>query len=194
MTIDHRTAPRRRGDVLLRAIYVATLDELSDVGFQRLTMEKVAERARTSKASLYRRWANRIELVVDAVQDQLAEPEPPDEGNIRDDLLIYLRRVADRWEGPAGLVKRGLMIETLRDREATQTARERLAGPRRQTMLDILRRGMERGEVRPSAVTERVATVGPALLSNHFLINGAPIPDDVVAEIVDDVVLPLVTS
>lgn len=194
MAVDHRTAQRRRGDVLLQAIYRATLAEVAEVGYQRLTMEGVAERARTSKASLYRRWASRMELVVDAVQDQLAEPEPPDEGNIRDDLLVYLSRVADRWDGPAGEVKRGLMIETLRDRDATQSARERLAGTRRQYMLDILRQGVERGEVRASALTPRVAMVGPALLSNYFLINGAPIPDDVVAEIVDDVVLPLVTS
>ncbi|MDT7598911.1 MAG: hypothetical protein QOK26_988, partial [Pseudonocardiales bacterium] len=87
---DHRRGPRRRGDALTAAIFDATLTELADVGYAELTMERVAGRARASKGSLYRRWSNRAELVVDAMHH--ARPhyiEPPDTGRVRDDLLGY---------------------------------------------------------------------------------------------------------
>ncbi|MEU4744544.1 helix-turn-helix domain-containing protein, partial [Actinosynnema sp. NPDC023658] len=62
MTEDHRKQPRRRGEELNAAIYRATLEELAEVGYAKLTMERVAERARTGKAALYRRWSSRMEL------------------------------------------------------------------------------------------------------------------------------------
>ena len=71
MVTDHRKLPRRRGDALNAAIYQATLDELAEVGYAGLTMEGVAERAKASKASLYRRWPTRIELVMERVTHQI---------------------------------------------------------------------------------------------------------------------------
>src|SRR5262249_60552442 len=63
--IDHRKGPRRRGDVLYSAIFEATLDELTDVGYAELRMERIASRARASKGSLYGRWSSRAELWAD---------------------------------------------------------------------------------------------------------------------------------
>ena len=54
---------RRRGEVLERALYEATLAELAEVGYGGLTMEGIAARAHTGKAALYRRWATKCELV-----------------------------------------------------------------------------------------------------------------------------------
>ena len=70
---DHRTRPRRRG-VLNSAIFQATLAELADVGYSRLTKERVAERAGASKASLYRRWPSRMELAIDAAYHLAPDP------------------------------------------------------------------------------------------------------------------------
>jgi hypothetical protein len=61
-------------------------------------------------------------------------------------------------------------------------------------IMEVLRRGVVRGEVRAAALTPRIAAVGTDLLFVHFLLHGSPIPDAVLAEIVDDVLLPLVTS
>ena len=71
---DHRTRPRRRGDVLNSAIFEATLDELAEVGYAKLTMEGVAARAGASKASVYRRWPSRMELALDAVHHMAPDP------------------------------------------------------------------------------------------------------------------------
>jgi Bacterial regulatory proteins, tetR family len=81
---DHRSRPRRRGRALDEAIYRATLDELAEHGYAKLTMEGVADRARAGKASLYRRWPTRVELVLDAVAHTLPDPlTVPDTGSLR---------------------------------------------------------------------------------------------------------------
>ncbi|MGH3672040.1 MAG: TetR-like C-terminal domain-containing protein, partial [Pseudonocardiaceae bacterium] len=61
-------------------------------------------------------------------------------------------------------------------------------------VLEALRRGAARGEVRPSALTPRIASVGPELLRQHVLVHGTPVPEQVLIEIIDEVVLPLICS
>ena len=100
MSIDHRKLPRRRGDALYEAILNATLAELAEVGYARLTMERVAEQAKASKASLYRRWPSRMELAVEAVYRALPDPtSPPDTGSLRGDVLATLRANAELLAG-----------------------------------------------------------------------------------------------
>jgi AcrR family transcriptional regulator len=190
---DHRTGPRKRGEVLHRAIFQATLDELTEVGYGALTMERIAERAHTSKASLYRRWPTRAELVVAAFTDARPEREQvPDTGNLRDDMIALLRQAAARLDGPAGQITRGMIADALRHPELLGLLRSNVLEGRRQLVREILARAITRGEASPDALRPRVAGLGPSLLSHYFLVHGTPIPDDVVTEIVDEVVLPLV--
>jgi AcrR family transcriptional regulator len=192
---DHRKSSRRRGDALTEAIFEATLAELVDVGYAELTMERVAQRARASKASLYRRWPSRAELVVDAVQFARPRPvEAPDTGNVRDDFLGYLRSLAYLFNAADGEAVRGLIAETARDPELARIVRVRFVDPGVALMLDVLRRGAVRGEVAPSKLTYRMASVGPALLRQHFMVYGPPVVDSVVSEIVDEVLMPLVSA
>ncbi len=192
--VDHRKGPRRRGDVLYSAIFDATLDELTEVGYAELRMERIAARARASKGSLYRRWSSRAELVADAIYHAFpAKREPPDTGSVREDLLGCLRSFAGLLNGPSGEAIRGLMAETIRNPDLMDAIRIRLIDPGISGFLDILRRGAARGEVRPGALTLRIASVGPDLLRQHFLIYRS-IPDQVLTEIVDDVIMPLIRT
>lgn len=191
---DHRRGPRRRGDALLEAIFEATLAELAESGYSELTMERVAVRAKASKGSLYRRWSSRVELVVDAMEH--AKPydlDEPDTGSTREDLLRMLRKLATVNSGPSGEASQGIMIEVLRNPELLHAVRTRLIEPAIAMMLEILRRGAVRGEVRPAALTYRIASVGPDLLRQHRLVYGAPIPDSVIVELVDEVLMPLIS-
>jgi AcrR family transcriptional regulator len=191
---DHRKLPRRRGEALNAAIFQATLDELAEVGYAKLTMERVAERARTGKASLYRRWPSRMELVMDAVYHALPDPtSPPDTGSLRGDLLALLRRNAELLAGPAGEALRGLLSDVLRDPTRTAELRRHSQGAGRRAMQEIARRAVERGEIDRSAITPRCLDVGQAMLRQHFLFNGVPVPDSVIVEIVDEVIVPLFT-
>jgi AcrR family transcriptional regulator len=189
---DHRTRPRRRGATLDAAIFEATLDELSERGYATLTMERVAERARASKASLYRRWPSRIELVIDAVRHAFPDPaSTPDTGSLRGDLLAALRHAAAQLAGPAGEALRGVLSDVLRDRARTAELRRRTQGASITMMREILDRAAERGEIEASAVTPRRLEAGPALLRHHFLFGSDPVADEIIVEIVDDVLLAL---
>lgn len=193
--IDHRKGPRRRGGVLYAAIYEATLVELTAVGYAELRMERVASRARASKGSLYRRWSSRAELVADAVHYTLPScGDLPDTGNVREDVLVYLRGLADLLNGPAGEAIRGLLAETVRDPELMEIIRTRFIAPGVSRFIEVLQRSAIRGEVRDTALTPRIASVGPDLLRQYFLLHRSPIPDHVLIEIVDEVIIPLISS
>jgi AcrR family transcriptional regulator len=192
MTTDYRTRPRRRGEVLSTAIYRAVLDELADVGYARLTMERVAERAGASKASLYRRWPSRMELAIDAVQSLAPDPtSAPDTGSLRGDLLAWMRQIAGLLTGPAGEALRGMLGDALSDPSRTLELRRRSRGTGHRTMQEISGRAVERGEIEAAAVTTRRLDVAESMLRHQFLVAGAPIPDEVIVEIVDEVVVPL---
>ena len=181
---------RRRGDALLEAIYTAVMDELAEVGYSALSIERVAERARTGKASIYRRWPTRLELVLDAIDHVMPRhDDAPDTGNIRDDLLVVLRRIATIMGSREGVAAKACVDGT--DDELSRAVRERLLPPRRAMMLSLLGRAADRGEIRPDAVTQRIAETGPMLLHGEMLQRGAPIADEAVVEIVDQVLLPL---
>ncbi|MDP4507294.1 TetR/AcrR family transcriptional regulator [Nonomuraea turcica] len=195
MVTDHRKQPRRRGEALNAAIYQATLDELAESGYAGLKMERVAERARASKASLYRRWPTRIELVMEAVRNTLPTPEStPDTGSLRGDLMAMLGHAAHVLSGPAGEAMRGLLGEALSSGSPLRAMRKTSQGMGRKTIEEVVRRAVERGEVDPEAVTPRRLDAGHALLRHHFLFNGTPIPDELVVQIVDEVLVPLLTG
>jgi AcrR family transcriptional regulator len=195
VTVDHRRLPRRRGETLDEAILAATLAELAEVGYARLTMERVAERAKASKASLYRRWPSRMELAVEAVYRALPDPtSPPDTGSLRGDVLATLRANAYLLAGPAGEALRGLFSDALRDQARTAELRRYSHGTGRTAMSKITRRAIARGEINADAVTPRRLDVAQAMLRQQFLFHGPPIPDHVIVEIVDEVIIPLFST
>lgn len=189
---DHRRGPRRRGDALHTAIFAATLAELAEVGYAGLTMERVAERAAASKASVYRRWPSRMELALDAVRSLVPDPDaPPDTGTLRGDLLALMQIMAALLAGPAGEAVRGVLGDALPDAARTAELRRRSPGNSGRAMREIARRAVARGEIDPALVSERRLEVGPALLRHHFLFAGSDLSDPVLVEIVDEVVVPL---
>jgi AcrR family transcriptional regulator len=193
VVVDHRKGPRRRGDALYMAIFEATLDELAAVGYAELKIERVANRARASKGSLYRRWSSRAELVADAVHYTIPGcAKPPDTGSVREDTLGCLRVFAALLNGPSGEAIRGLMVETIRNPDLMEVIRARFIDPSVGLFLEVFRRGAIRGEVRATALTPRIASVGPDLLRQHLLVHRSPIPDQVLVEIVDEVIIPLI--
>jgi AcrR family transcriptional regulator len=193
-TVDHRKGPRRRGDELNHAIFTATMDELMENGYPKLTMDRVAERARTSKASLYRRWSNKTDLVMDALLHHFPTPdELPTTETLRDDLFAVLRHMSDFMAGPIGDVAKCAFTDMIADPDISKRARRRFIDRRHDLFLSILRRWADRGEVRPEVLTHRVASVGPSLMRDYFLLSSLPIPDHVIDEIVDEVLLPLVS-
>jgi AcrR family transcriptional regulator len=189
-------ATRRRGDTLEKAIFDAVFEQLSAVGYAKLTMEGVAAAAQTGKAALYRRWATKDDLLREALEHALPVPsEIPEHDNVRDDLLALLRCYRDVTEVTRGTVFQVLKIEANETSFLLHTVvRERVVGPLRQMILDALRRGAERGEVRPEAVTPQISRIGPAMVMYRCLTESMDISDDFLVSVVDDVLMPVTRS
>ena len=116
---------------------------------------------------------------------------PPDTGSLREDLLTVLRAVAAAMSSAPGAAARACLWSLDSDPEVGRDLRERLIPPRQAMMMNLLRRGVERGEVRPGAVSPRIAELGPKLLHGEILEHGMPVDDDNVVAIVDEILLPL---
>jgi AcrR family transcriptional regulator len=189
---DHRTRPRRRGRALDMAILEATIVEIDKYGYAAFSVERVAERARASKASLYRRWPTKVELVLAAVYDLLRDPAAAaDTGSLRGDLLALLRSAAELLAGPAGTAIRGLISDALRDPEYAARLRNYTRGRSVAAMADIVRQAIERGELPSGTITTRQLDAGLSVMRFYFLIHDGRVPDRVIMEIVDEVMLPL---
>ncbi|MFE6996419.1 TetR/AcrR family transcriptional regulator [Microbacterium sp. NPDC057659] len=181
---------RRRGDALVEAIHAAVLAELADVGYGGLTMEGVAERAGAGKASLYRRWNSRAELVRDTAYAQMHDAESvPDTGSLRDDLCALLGRTAELLSGPLGEAMRAVLSEALSDRGGME---ELSRGMGRRMTRQVVMRAVERGEISAEAVTDLRLDVGQAVLRDRLLFRGLDGVD--VEEIVDSVLMPVFRS
>lgn len=192
---DHRSGPRRRGQELEDAILDAAFAELVETGYAGLTMERVAQRAGTGKASLYRRWPTRMELTLAAVRRAMPDPAMPrDTGAFRSDVLECLRANADALAGPAGQALRGLLGDAMVDQERMRALRAGSQGSGLTAMSEIARRAVARGEIDGSTVTRLRLEVAHSMLRQRFLFEGAPVPDAVLVGIVDEAVVPLFTG
>jgi AcrR family transcriptional regulator len=183
---------RKRGKELRAAVHAAVLDELREGGIAALTMDAVAARARTGKATLYRHWPGKIELVLDAFQCSMPRIEiPDDDGDLRGQLLAVLRQIAGAIDSPNGDAVLGMIAELIRAPELADSLRPHIDVPYTDSVMEVLRRAAVRGQIPAAALTPRVAMVGHDLLLTQAIINGTAVPDAAVIEIVDLVLLPL---
>ncbi|OFE15538.1 hypothetical protein BA895_22480, partial [Humibacillus sp. DSM 29435] len=174
---DHRSRPRRRGEQLLAAVFTAVLTELTEHGYGPLTIDAVAARAKVSKASMYRRWPGKRDLVLAAVQSALPHPQDlADTGSLRGDLLAYFTQTATHLQGPAGPALRGILGDLLGDPTgAAELYSAAHRGRSTAQLRTLLQRAADREEVpadRLHTVTARQLEAGHAVLRQHYLWEG----------------------
>jgi len=177
-------------DVALRE---AALELLSEFGYDCMTMDQVAARARASKVTIYRRWSGKAELVVDALNCLKGERPVADRGTLRDDLEAIAQSSGsnDRFDGQ---LTTGLITALARDSELRQVFRERLIDPRLANVKHVFERAVARGEISPERNLDLLTLLLPALILHHLLINGE-VPDAQFAQqVIDDVIMPLATA
>ncbi|GAA5125774.1 TetR/AcrR family transcriptional regulator [Pseudonocardia adelaidensis] len=182
-----------RGEAREEAILRATLELLAEVGYDRMSMDSIAVRARASKATIYRRWSGKAELVVTAVERRTGRQmaEQPDPGDLRQDLLGTLRAMRDGLtEQDAGLLL-GLMTAMTHDEELADTVRARMIDDKRQAFDPVIDRAVTRGELPAATGRELLAEVASAMLFSRAFVTGRPLDDAFLIELVDQVLLPL---
>lgn len=138
--------PRREEADRGRAITTAVLETVFEQGLPAVTVEGIARRARVSKATIYRRWATRDAMILEALSTINRDFEVPDTGSVREDIRQLIAMSITR--GSLGLATQEgfahLLILAASDRRYWQLA----MGPGRRIARQVLERGRERGEIR----------------------------------------------
>jgi AcrR family transcriptional regulator len=194
-SLPHQGSEGRRGgrsrdvsrdDALRRA----ALDLVTEIGYDRVTMDAVAARAGAGKATVYRRWSSKAELVGDALAHEHVDGEVPDTGSLRGDLAAlsgYLSSGQDPLR-KARLIT-GLASALLADTELRQ-AFETFAPPTERAVATIVDRALDRGEIAAPADPAMMAAILPALGLHRLIFTGAAPDPDYAAAVIDNVLLP----
>ncbi|MEU6431316.1 TetR/AcrR family transcriptional regulator [Microbispora sp. NPDC046973] len=187
---------RRRGPELEAALLDAAWDELVEVGFAKLTMESVASRAGTGIAVLYRRWPNKDQLVLAALEHHRnSHPvDLPDTGTLRGDLLAALTGMGEARAAFFAVAAAAAFSGLLAGTGLTPSqVRDRIIGDQRLSRVRaIYRRAHDRGEIDLERIPSAVLAMPFDLVRHDLLMDLEPLKPARIRSIVDELFLPLV--
>jgi AcrR family transcriptional regulator len=185
---------RQRDATRDAALRDAALELLAEIGYDRLSIDAVAARAKASKMTIYRRWSGKAELVVDALSSLRKPGDVPDTGSLRGDLDA----LASRSENPdvrfdAKLVL-GVVSALARNPELRQVIREQFIGRGGVRLRRVFERAVTRGEIPPDRNLDLLVSIFPAMAIHHLLTFGE-LPDaSFTTQVMDELILPLATA
>ncbi|MFE9650035.1 TetR/AcrR family transcriptional regulator [Streptomyces sp. NPDC006365] len=154
----HATGGRPRSATADAAILAATRAALVELGWSKLTLGDVATRAGVAKTTLYRRWAGKNELVVDAVAELFDELEIPDRGNLAADVegvVLQFAAILARPEAKSGLM--AVVAESVRDDALRDRIRSSIVDRQKRLVLEGRARAQQRGELPEESDPEAAA-------------------------------------
>lgn len=188
--LGRKRDPSRDADILN-----ATLDVLAEYGYEGMTIDMVAARAKAGKATVYRRWESKSELVIDAVacmKGPIDFDALPDTGTLRGDLVAMIKppTIADAQRKIA--IMGGLMSLIQQEPDLAAAAHLAVMEPRLAVNRVLLQRAIDRGEIRADIDIDLVATVSSAMVSYRTIMLRKPVDRAFLISIIDEIVLPAV--
>lgn len=174
------------------AILDATLELLTEVGYDRMSIDQIARRASASKATIYRRWSGKAQLVADLVVRRMHPDHTPipDAGSLRDDLVAWCQEYGRAFQRKQTLFL-GLLPVFLSDQELAHTLREHVPGPDLDQISRILDRARDRGELNGKVEARGLLSILEATVWHRVLLTGEPLDPSFFENSVDRVLLPL---
>jgi AcrR family transcriptional regulator len=173
-----------------RAILEATRELIAELGVYGFRTDDVATRAGVGKGAIYRRYRSKDELVTAAVAAIVDEEIAlPDTGSTRTDLLILMREAVALYRGSAaGQLMPNLVGAMAQKPDLARAVRDGFLAGRREALAEVLRRGVERGDLRPDLDVELALDVLGGPLFYRLLVTGGPL-DEQLGEGVADLIL-----
>lgn len=176
-----------------RELLAVTLRLLQEHGYERLTLDEVASAGRASKATMYRRWPTKAELVLAAFIEGVSQDAvPPDTGNLREDLIAIGDTVCAQAKEHAGTL-RAVLGEVSRDPALNDAMQEQLFDQRRAMMKQVVKRAVDRGEIGADAVNSELWDLLPGYLIYRTVIQNRLPTRRTVRTLVDDMIMPSIT-
>ena len=186
-TLRPRVEGDREADIL-----DATLRLLATAGYDRLTMDGVATAAKASKATLYRRWTTKAELVIDALMRARGAPqlEAPDTGSFRADLLVMACDKSGLNDAGTLAVMASVITALHHDDQFATAFHERFLGPKIASARRVYERAQQRGDIRADIDLDLMSHVLAAVILHRFFVLKLPVDDVTVEAIIDQIVIP----
>lgn len=186
---QRRRRGRPRDSRVEDAVVQATVAEIAEKGLEATTMEGIALRADVGKATLYRRWPNKLSLLY-FLADQLSDVfEPADTGDLRKDLLSVFEPMAEQahGDGPLATLIPTFIGAAAHDAQIRAFV-SRLVAHRGGGAVEALRRAKGRGELRPDADIQTTVAMIAGAFSHRSLWLGKPVTTGYVRRVVDQAI------
>lgn len=176
------------------AIEKAAIELLREVGYEQITIESVALRAHVSKATIYRRWKNKAELITDSVHHYAFCKAPKiDTGSLRGDLIEIITEKVKTMKSADGQLIAGLMCMARNDADLGEVLTQTLAGYATTAHAAIFDRAIARGEIPKDAKREMILHLVPAVIGFRVFMSHQSITRKFIENFVDDVLIPVLT-
>ena len=186
--LGRRRDPSRDNDIL-----EATLDVLAETGYDGLTIDMIASRAKAGKATVYRRWDSKAELVIDAVacmKGRVDLDNIPDTGSLRGDLVAQIKTPTLQDAERKLKVVTGMASLITRNPELADAVYAAVLEPRLAVSRIVYRRAIERGEVSPDVDIEMLAQISPSMVTYRTMMLGKPADRDFLISLIDNIIVP----
>ncbi|GAA3799995.1 TetR/AcrR family transcriptional regulator [Streptomyces phyllanthi] len=181
-----RATGRPRSAAANAAILAATRAALVELGWSGLTLGDVAARAGVAKTTLYRRWAGKNELVVDAVAELFDELRLPDRGSLAADIegvVLQFAAILDRPEAKSGLM--AVVSESTRDEALRARIRTSIVDRQKRLVLEGRARAQARGELPPendpgaaAHTVDLIFDMVAGAVVHRTLVSAEPVTED----------------
>jgi AcrR family transcriptional regulator len=174
-------------------LLAVTLQLLQEHGYDRLTVDAVAATARASKATVYRRWPSKAELVLAAFIEGIRQVAvPPETGTLRGDLLHMGELICQQGQQHAGTI-RAVLVEVSRSPALNDVMQHQFIEQRKALIDHIFRQAVDRGEIHQAAINDELWDLLPGYLIFRSIIQRRPATQQTVRALVDDVIIPSLT-
>ena len=174
-------------------LLAVTLQLLQQNGYDKLTLDAVATTAHASKATVYRRWPTKAELVLAAFIDGVRQAAvPPDTGTLRGDLLQLGETILEQSGQHAGTI-RAVLVEVSNNAALMEAMQQQFLDQRKALLLLVLQQAVDRGEIDGAAISDELWDVLPGYLIFRAIIPNRPPSKHTVRALVDDVLIPSLT-
>ncbi|AZZ54811.1 TetR/AcrR family transcriptional regulator [Rathayibacter iranicus] len=184
-----RRDPNRDGEIL-----TAALDVLADTGYEGMTIDMVAARAKAGKATVYRRWESKAELVLEALAclkgADLSENSLPDTGSLRGDLVALIKPHTIEDAERKLRIMSGVVAMISKAPELADSVRTVIVEPRARANRFLLNRAIARGEISAEIDVEQLALITPSMIAYRVLLLREPVNRDYLISLIDTVLLP----
>jgi AcrR family transcriptional regulator len=186
---------RPRDDKRDEAIQSAAIELMQEVGYERCTIEAIAARAHASKATIYRRWNNKQELILSAVtRHTFCSPPEIDSGNLRVDLIEMISEKIKNLKGPDGAIVSVLLTAAKNDPELGKLIPTSIRETQDDSVMHIIERGIKRGEISKDANIELLLEILPGIFTYRIFMTHQSVNRKFIEQLVDGILIPSLQS